>query len=120
MTNPRSSEKLADVETWPLMSLGSSNDAIYRMVRSAVSNRLAGGGLLIDVGCGNGQLWPYLRDRFDRYVGLDAQRHSEFPSRNEFHKLDFDRDSVDAFADTADVGAAVEVVEHLENPLYDR
>jgi SAM-dependent methyltransferase len=116
MTEPRSSERLADVETRSLMSLGSSNDAIYRMVRGAVANRHPGGGLLIDVGCGNGELWPYLNDRFDRYLGLDAIRHSGFPQQGEFHKLDFDRDQVDMFDDAADVVAAVEVIEHLENP----
>lgn len=98
------------------MSRGSSNDAIYEMVRSAVARRHPGGGLLIDAGCGNGQLWQYLRDCFSRYIGLDSIGYGKFPAEGDYRKLNFDQDSVDEFEGAAEVIAAVEVIEHLENP----
>ena len=42
------------------LSLGSSNDAIYRMVADALNARGVSGGRLVDVGCGGGALWNVL------------------------------------------------------------
>lgn len=97
-------------------SLGSSGDAIYRMVADAVAERHPGGGTLLDVGCGSGRLWPWLEDRFDRYVGVDAVRYDGFPAQGEFHAADLDRGEVPLPDGCAEVVAAVETVEHLENP----
>ena len=103
------------VEERARRSLGTSGDAIYRMVAAAVAARHPGGGTLLDVGCGSGKLWPFVRDRFDRYVGVDAVRYEGFPPEGEFHAADLDAQPL-PFADTADVVAAVETIEHLENP----
>ncbi|HEX6042589.1 class I SAM-dependent methyltransferase, partial [Longimicrobium sp.] len=97
-------------------SLGSSGDAVYRMVQRAVRVRHAGGGTLVDVGCGSGQLWPYLRGDFGRYVGVDVVRYDGFPADGEFHVLDLDRGDVPLPDGIADVAAGVETIEHLENP----
>jgi SAM-dependent methyltransferase len=97
-------------------SLGSSGDAVYRMVQRAVRARHAGGGTLVDVGCGSGQLWPHLRGTFDRYVGVDVVRYDGFPTDGEFHALDLDRGDVPLPDGIADVAAGVETIEHLENP----
>lgn len=104
----------AAVEARARASLGSSGDAIYRMVADAVAARHAGGGTLLDVGCGSGRLWPWLRDRFDRYVGVDAVRYDGFPADGEFHAADLDAQALPI--DGAEVVAAVETIEHLENP----
>jgi 2-polyprenyl-3-methyl-5-hydroxy-6-metoxy-1,4-benzoquinol methylase len=104
----------AAVEARARASLGSSGDAIYRMVAEAVAARHAGGGTLLDVGCGSGRLWPWLRARFDRYVGVDAVRYDGFPAEGEFHAADLDAQALPV-AD-AEVVAAVETIEHLENP----
>lgn len=104
------------VEERARQSLGSSGDAIYRMVAEAVAERHSGGGTLLDVGCGSGRLWPWLKDRFDRYVGVDAVRYDGFPADGEFHAADLDRGEVPLPDASADVVAAVETVEHLENP----
>jgi 2-polyprenyl-3-methyl-5-hydroxy-6-metoxy-1,4-benzoquinol methylase len=97
-------------------SLGASGDAIYRMVQRAVAARHPGGGTLVDVGCGSGQLWPHVRTHFGRYVGVDVVRYDGFPSDGEFHALDLDRGAAPLPDGVADVAAGVETIEHLENP----
>lgn len=103
------------VEERARRSLGSSGDAIYRMVSTALAGRHAGG-TLVDVGCGSGRLWPFVRGRFDRYIGVDAVRYDGFPADGEFHAADLDAGIIPLPDASADVVAAVETVEHLENP----
>jgi 2-polyprenyl-3-methyl-5-hydroxy-6-metoxy-1,4-benzoquinol methylase len=98
------------------LSLGSSNEAIYRMVGDALEARGITGGRLVDVGCGGGALWRSLSARFDRYCGLDAVRYDGFPADEEFHQVDLDSPVWPIANGDADVVAAVETIEHLENP----
>jgi SAM-dependent methyltransferase len=86
------------------------------MVARALSQRHIGGGLLLDIGCGTGNLWRYLRHRFDRYIGVDAARYEGFPADAQLISADFDSHGVPVPDNTADVVAAVETLEHLENP----
>lgn len=104
------------VEARARRSLGASGEAVYRMVERALARRHAGGGTLVDVGCGSGALWPFLRGRFDRYVGVDVVRYPGFPAEGAFHALDLDRGEVPLPDGCADVAAGVETIEHLENP----
>jgi 2-polyprenyl-3-methyl-5-hydroxy-6-metoxy-1,4-benzoquinol methylase len=105
-----------DLEVRARQSLGISNATIYRMVAKALEARGTGGGLLIDVGCGAGNLWAFVRHRFARYLGLDAVAYEGFPSSAEFLQVDFDNGSIPLPDEGADVVAAVETIEHLENP----
>lgn len=105
-----------EVEARARASLGGSGEAVYRMVARALARRHPGGGTLVDVGCGAGALWPHLRGRFDRYVGVDAARYDGFPAEGEFHRADLDAGLPPLPDAAADVVAAVETVEHLENP----
>jgi SAM-dependent methyltransferase len=98
------------------LSLGLSNDAIYDMVVRAIARCHAGGGVLADIGCGQGRLWSVLRGMFADYVGVDAARYPEFPADRELFCADLDAAPVPLPDATADVVAAVEVIEHLENP----
>lgn len=107
---------MTDVEERARRSLGTSGDAIYRMTERAVAARHSGRGTLVDVGCGAGRLWPFLRARFDRYVGVDVVRYDGFPQDGEFHALDLDRGDVPLPDGTGDVVCGVETIEHLENP----
>ncbi|HEY0014935.1 MAG TPA: class I SAM-dependent methyltransferase [Longimicrobium sp.] len=110
MTDPASTEERAR------RSLGSSGDPIYRMVERAVRARHPGGGTLVDVGCGSGLLWPFVRAHFGRYVGVDVVRYDGFPAEGEFIALDLDRGDAPLPDGVADVAAGVETIEHLENP----
>lgn len=109
-------DALSTTEERARRSLGSSGDAVYRMVQRAVQARHPGGGTLVDVGCGSGGLWPYVRPCFGRYVGVDVVRYDGFPAEGEFHALDLDRGEVPLPDGIADVAAGVETIEHLENP----
>ena len=104
------------VEERARLSLGTSATAIYRMVASALAGRHSGGGTLLDVGCGRGQLWPFVSDRFDRYTGADVVEYDGFPADGEFVRVDLDSGRVRLPDGFADVVAAVETIEHLENP----
>lgn len=86
------------------------------MVAQALDKRQIGGGVLVDVGCGAGQLWPFLRQLFARYIGVDVVRYEDFPAEAQFTQVDLDTGNVSLPDETADVVAAVETIEHLENP----
>jgi 2-polyprenyl-3-methyl-5-hydroxy-6-metoxy-1,4-benzoquinol methylase len=104
------------VEARALRSRGTSARAIYGMVAAALATRHRGSGTLLDVGCGRGELWPFVSKWFDAYAGADAVRYDDFPAGAKFHRVDFDTGRVPLPDDSADVVAAVETIEHLENP----
>lgn len=106
----------ATVEERARQSLGTSGAAIYRMVAAALAGRHPGGGTLLDVGCGRGELWPFVADRFAAYAGADVLRYDGFPAAAAFHPIDLDAGRVPLPDGSADVVAAVETIEHLENP----
>ena len=113
---PVMASELISTEERARRSLGTSGEAIYRMVAAAVEARHAGGGTLVDVGCGSGRLWPFLRARFDAYVGVDAVRYDGFPEDGELHVANLDSAEIPLPEGAGDVVAAVETIEHLENP----
>jgi 2-polyprenyl-3-methyl-5-hydroxy-6-metoxy-1,4-benzoquinol methylase len=86
------------------------------MVRVALEGRHDVGGVLVDVGCGAGLLWPVLRERFTRYVGVDVVRYEGFPHDAEFTQINLESGAAPLPDGCADVAAAVETIEHLENP----
>jgi 2-polyprenyl-3-methyl-5-hydroxy-6-metoxy-1,4-benzoquinol methylase len=98
------------------LSLGTSDNAIYKMVADALSERGISRGRLVDVGCGRGELWRALSNRFDRYCGLDAVRYDNFPGDAEFLQVDLDAPDWPLGEGEAEVVTAVETIEHLENP----
>ena len=99
------------------LSLGSSHEAIYRVVAAALATRRVRGECFVDVGCGGGYLRPFVQDRFARYVGMDGVRYADLPNDVEFHRVDLDGHTPLPAGDaSADVAAAVETIEHLENP----
>jgi SAM-dependent methyltransferase len=120
-----------DVETRARQSQGASSNAIYEMVARAIAQRHSGGGVLVDVGCGAGNLRSFVWGEFshgisetarsagyccDRYLGVDAVRYDSFPADAEFLPLDLDSGKVPLADGFADVVCAVETIEHLENP----
>jgi 2-polyprenyl-3-methyl-5-hydroxy-6-metoxy-1,4-benzoquinol methylase len=106
----------AEVEARARQSHGTSDAAIYEMVVKALEARGVAGGTLVDVGCGAGQLRPFVEPRFARYIGVDVVRYEDFPTDAEFTQVDLDTGRVSLPDESADVVAAVETIEHLENP----
>jgi 2-polyprenyl-3-methyl-5-hydroxy-6-metoxy-1,4-benzoquinol methylase len=96
-------------------SLGSSEDAIYRTVAALLAERRASG-VLVDVGCGTGNLWRVLAPQFDVCIGIDAVEYHGLPPAVRFTRVDLDRERLPLDDGTADVTASVETIEHLENP----
>lgn len=96
-------------------SLGTSEAAIYQAVDALLRGRGAAG-VLADVGCGTGNLWGTLGPRFSRCIGLDAVRYEGLPPSVEFRCADLDRDRLPLHDGEVDVAAALETIEHLENP----
>jgi len=97
------------------LSAGASANAIYAAVAKILQGKAASGTIL-DVGCGTGALWGYVRNQFASYVGADAVRYDDFPAQLEFHTINLDTGRIPVADGFADVVAAVEVIEHLENP----
>lgn len=97
-------------------TFGSSSEAILRLVGRVICERHPQGGTLLDVGCGNGDLWRHARTHCARYIGADVVRYDRFPSDAEFLKVDVDSGRIPLPDGAADVVAAVETIEHLENP----
>src|SRR5258708_5070566 len=93
-------------------SLGTSAEAIYRLVARTTRERHPGGGTLVDIGCGTGGLWQYVEERFNVYIGADVIRYEGFPEGAEFRTVDLDTGRVDLPDETADVVTCVETIEH--------
>jgi 2-polyprenyl-3-methyl-5-hydroxy-6-metoxy-1,4-benzoquinol methylase len=106
----------ATVEDRARKSRGISNDDILSTVVRALEKRNISGGRIADIGCGQGDLYSYVKTRFASYVGVDAVQYEDFPSGAEFCLLDLDSGTIPIPAASADVVTAVEVIEHLENP----
>jgi ubiquinone/menaquinone biosynthesis C-methylase UbiE len=105
----------ADVEARARQSLGRAQPAIHAMVARLLEQRGASG-VLADIGCGTGDLAREVRGRFTSIVGVDAVRYDGVPPDVTFVRADLDRERLPLEDASVDAAAAVEVIEHLENP----
>jgi 2-polyprenyl-3-methyl-5-hydroxy-6-metoxy-1,4-benzoquinol methylase len=105
----------AEVEVRARQSLGRGDRVIHAMVARMLAARGAGG-VLADIGCGTGDLAREVRGRFTSIVGVDAVRYDGLPPDVTFLRADLDTQRLPLDDGHADVTAAVEVIEHLENP----
>jgi hypothetical protein len=78
---------MTDVEDRARKSKGTNSDAVYRMTARLIDRMGHRGGTLLDVGCGVGQLWPFVQDCYDRYAGTDVLRFDGFPEAGEVHMI---------------------------------
>lgn len=97
-------------------SLGTSGDAVYRLVARVLGEAAAPAGRLYDVGCGAGRLRQSVEPYCKPYAGLDAVRYAHFPADAEFLAVDLDSPAWPVPDASADVAVSAETVEHLENP----
>ena len=104
------------VDSRARQTLGISDVPIYEMVARALDKCDHGRDLVVDVGCGAGHIWPFLRPHFSRYIGADAVRYADFPAEAEFSQVHLDTNSVSLPDESADVVTSIETIEHLENP----
>jgi SAM-dependent methyltransferase len=86
------------------------------MIRRALRASGAPRGTLLDVGCGRGELYGWVRDDCTRYVGVDVVRHEGFPEGAELVLMNLDTGSVPLPDGVADVVVCAETIEHVENP----
>jgi SAM-dependent methyltransferase len=98
-----------------LNSQGESDTPIYRAAAALLRARRARG-VLVDVGCGIGRFLEYASDLAADYIGVDVARHPGLSPDAAFHRADLDRESIPLPAASADIVAALETIEHLENP----
>ena len=88
------------------------------MVRALIASRVGAlrSAMLIDVGCGTGNLYSFVSDLVAEYEGVDVVHYEGYPRNLSFHQLDLDSGKAKLPDGYADFVVAVETIEHLENP----
>jgi SAM-dependent methyltransferase len=107
---------MANVVERAIESEGTSNEAVYRLVARALEQHLPKVGTVVDVGCGRGELHAFLRDKAERYLGVDVVRHSGYPKDLALLEVDLDSGRVPLPDASVDAVVSAETIEHVENP----
>jgi 2-polyprenyl-3-methyl-5-hydroxy-6-metoxy-1,4-benzoquinol methylase len=86
------------------------------MVARALRELGVAKGDVLDVGCGAGPLWKYVRDCFTTYTGADIVAYDGFPTEGRFLAINLETGTIPLPAGSFDVVAAVETIEHVDGP----
>lgn len=106
---------IADVQARAHASRGASADVLYRRAAALLASA-DGRGAVVDVGCGAGALRTALSAIASSYIGVDVVRFPALPRDVEFRQANLDLEPIPVADGSADIVAAIEVIEHLENP----
>lgn len=109
---------LSEVEARAQVSAGASSEAIYRMVAQALSKECGSGQdfSLVDIGCGNGGLWPHVNSYIGSYTGIDIICYDGFPRHLPFIQHNLEVGDIPLAEAAIDIVVSVETIEHVENP----
>jgi ubiquinone/menaquinone biosynthesis C-methylase UbiE len=105
------------------LSYRNSRHLMYKKMR-LVLKHVKSGKLLIDVGCGTGEFLIQLSDHFESLVGIDASSASiEFASKKiktlkNISLYEGNLQSIHFPDEYFDVCLCLDVLEHVENPLF--
>lgn len=99
-----------------LQSEGDSEPAVHTMIVRVIESLRLRGELLIDVGCGQGKLWPRVAGQFTRCIGVDAVRYPGLPPDIEWCEAELDSCAIPLSSEVADLVVCSETIEHMENP----
>lgn len=100
------------------LSQGASTPAVIAWAAREIAAREPQIALLVDAGCGRGDLARALQGRVQRYCGLDAVAYDDpvpIPAI-EFQQVDLNRVPFPIASGCADAAVSIETIEHLENP----
>ena len=99
-----------------LQSEGNSEPAVHGLIARVIESFNFHGELLVDVGCGQGKLWPRVSARFARCIGVDAVRYPGLPPDIEWCETQLDSCAIPIPDQVADAVVCSETIEHVENP----
>jgi 2-polyprenyl-3-methyl-5-hydroxy-6-metoxy-1,4-benzoquinol methylase len=86
-------------------------------VRETLLSMTSGGDKVLDIGCGNAEIYPYLRQKYKEIWGVDCDLYPNQKQYDHFKQIDLNKRTLEVFEKPGmfDSVVAVELVEHLEN-----
>ena len=104
------------MRTRAISTRGYSHPAVYREVCRALRELRPSPGTMVDIGCGSGQMGRYASSFYSTYLGVDLIQYEDFPNGAAFVVANLNADSIPLASECADIVAAIDVIEYLENP----
>jgi 2-polyprenyl-3-methyl-5-hydroxy-6-metoxy-1,4-benzoquinol methylase len=97
-------------------SLGLGEGGVYQVVERIFSQHHIGGDIIVDLGCGVGNLSHIVGERFRHHIGVDLVKWRGMSKSVEFIQADLEKTTFPFSDQCADAVVAIEVIEHVENP----
>jgi SAM-dependent methyltransferase len=94
------------------------DDNFWKMIEKEGKKRNI---FIVDLGCGGGALVSILKEKFNyqnfQLIDIDDYRKEE-ARLHKFHKVDLNLEKLPLLDNVADMIFAIDVLEHLENPIH--